>query len=385
MNSYNITKNNKNISFIFHFYLTFFELLRGKVMPKSIGTLFTESRLIAKTINRITVESDRVELNDWRNEAKLLASPGGSCLSSTTLLIKGKHVPTYGIDGRCYGFLFNAEECNIYDVSSTDSNSNRISKLAKRTERKGVDMLTSNTVGAKTLDELTAEVRSGHDGQMNEVMLDAWKKSCVGLFVRKIDLETASPQGIKHYYQSLLEISLIQKYLVQAFGYPEDFKICQYEERTGRLLTTPTLHDIKIQARLYGITDKTHPELFRLLDDHHRFRPLPTPVTVGEYLDAYSGFDISLLRNEIIAVLVKGFEPFDARPVDESSILLEPVDGIVGIAESTILEAIEACVEAQRLMTSTKALGLGGSMFSDKPTSGSSSLGSETTPNLDTL
>ena len=135
-------------------------------MPKTIGTLFTESRLIAKTINRITVESDRVELNDWRNEAKLLASPGGSCLSSTTLLVKGKHVPTYGFDGRCYGFLFNAEECNIYDVSTTDSNSNRTSKLAKRTERKGVDMLTSNTVGAKTLDELAVEVKGGRDGQM---------------------------------------------------------------------------------------------------------------------------------------------------------------------------------------------------------------------------
>ncbi|WP_019215451.1 hypothetical protein [Legionella tunisiensis] len=182
-------------------------------MPKSIGTLYTESRLIAKTINRITVEPDLVELNDWRNEAKLLASPGGSCLSSTTLLIKGKHVPTYGIDGRCYGLLFNAEECNIYDVSSTDSNSNRITKLANRKERSTVNMLTSNTVGVKTLDDLVLEVNSGHDGQMNEVMLDAWEKSCVGLFVRKIDLEKASPLALKHYYQSLLEISLIKNIL----------------------------------------------------------------------------------------------------------------------------------------------------------------------------
>ncbi|STX39804.1 hypothetical protein [Legionella feeleii] len=343
-------------------------------MPKSIGTLFTESRLIAKTINRITVETDHVDLQDWRTEAKLLASPGGSCLSSTTLLVKGKHVPTYGIDGRCYGFLFNVEECNIYDVSSTDSNSNRISKLAKRTERKGVDMLTSNTVGAKTLDELAAEVKGGRDGQINEIMLDAWKKSCVGLFVRRIDLDKASPEGLKHYYQSLLEISLIQKYLVQAFDYPEDFKICQYEEQTGRLLTTPSLQDIKTQARLYGITDRTQPELFRLLDDSHHFSPLPKPVTVGAFLDAYSDFDISLLRDEIIAALVKGFEPFDARPVDESSILLEPVDGIVGISESTILETIEHCVEMQRLSTSTQALSLGSGMFSGRPESGSTSL-----------
>jgi hypothetical protein len=70
-------------------------------MP-SIGQLYTESRLIAKTINRIIVEPDYVSLSDWKAEAQLLSSPQGACLSSTTLLVKGKHVPTYGIDGRCY-------------------------------------------------------------------------------------------------------------------------------------------------------------------------------------------------------------------------------------------------------------------------------------------
>lgn len=312
-------------------------------MPKTIGTLFRESRLIAKTIDRITVEPDLVDLVPWRTEAKLLDSPGGSCLSSTTLLIKGKHVPTYGINSRCYGFLFNAEKCNIYDVSSTDSNSNRNLKLAKRKERADVDLLVSNTVGAKTLDELANEVTSGHDGQMNEVMLDAWKSSCVGLFVRQLNFKNATPEGLKHYYQSLLEIALIQKYLIQAFGYPDDFKICQYEEMTGKLFNFPQMDAVKIYASMYGITDRTYPKLFELLDDDYQFRPIQTPVQLGDYLEQYSDLNIMPFKNKIINKLVENFEPFDGSILDANSILLEPVDNIIGVSEQMIIEIIEEC------------------------------------------
>ena len=322
-------------------------------MPKSIGTLYSESRLIAKTINRITVEPERVELNDWRAEAKLLASSGGSCLSSTTLLVKGKHVPTYGFDGRCYGFLFDAEKCNVYDVSPNDSNSNRETKLAKRKERAGVDLLKSNAVGAKTFEELAGEVGQ-QDGQMNEVLLDAWKSSCVGLFVRKIDLDSQNPRALKHYYQSLLEIALIRKYLVQAFNYPEDFKICQYDERAGRLLTFPSMEELIVYARMQGVNDKTFPELFRLLDDKHHFEPMPEPTKVGEFLAAR---DLSpSLQTEVVAKLVKDYVPFDGRALDATSILLEVVDNIAGIAESTICDVITECQEKERIGASAQAL-----------------------------
>ncbi|KGP62572.1 hypothetical protein EP47_01310 [Legionella norrlandica] len=310
-------------------------------MPKSIGTLYKESRLIAKTINRIVVEPDRVELTDWHTEAQLLASLGGSCLSSTTLLVQGKHVPTYGFDGRCYGFLFDAEKCTIYDVSSTDSNSNRISKLEKRRQRKGVDLLSSNNLGIKTLDQLSEEVSHGKDGQMNEILLDAWKSSCVGLFVRKIDLTPANPLGLKHYYQSLLEIALIQKYLIQVFDFPSDFKIIQYDEKNGKLFTFPQMAELKHYARMQGVSEKYYPELFRLLDDHYCFQARKPPITLKEYLAGFESADLGQFIDKIIENLLIQYEPFDARKLNKTSILSELVCPITGIGESIILDIIE--------------------------------------------
>ncbi|KTC65048.1 Uncharacterised protein (plasmid) [Legionella adelaidensis] len=312
-------------------------------MP-SIGQLYTESRLIAKTINRIIVEPDYVSLSDWKAEAQLLSSAQGACLSSTTLLVKGKHVPTYGIDGRCYGLLFNAALCNIYDVSATDSNSNRISKLKKREERLGIDLLHENSEGIKTLDELSLEIQSGADGQMNEVLLDAWKPSCVGLFVRKVELGAhASPAAVKHYYQSLLEIALVKKYLIQAFAFPPDFPIYQYEERTGKLYTFPKLEELKAYAAIEGIKEDRFPRLFSLLDETHSFAPVLPPITVREYLTRFDKFDISPFADDILSNLITSFEPWDGSKLTESSILEQVVDTTTGINEEMLLETIERC------------------------------------------
>ncbi|WP_198009797.1 hypothetical protein [Legionella tunisiensis] len=97
---------------------------------------------------------------------------------------------------------------------------------------------------------------------------------------------------------------------------------------------------------------------------------MPTPITVGEYLDSYSRFDISSLRDDIVTALIDGFEPFDDRPVDALSILSEPVDIVVGIAEDTIIETIEKCIEVQRTAISTSSLS-GVSLFTEKSGSGS--------------
>lgn len=323
---------------------------------KSIGILFSESRLIAKTLNRIVLEPDLVDLRDWRSEAKLLCSEGGSCLSSTTLLVKGKSVPTYGIDGRCYGILLNAEDCYIYDVNATDANTNRTDKLQKRSERKGINLLTSNLDGIKTLDELSREIKEGKDGHINEVLLDAWKDACVGLFVRQINLQGASPVTLKHYYQSLLEIRLIQKYLIQSFKFPETFKIYQYNEREGKLFTFPSDEELKIYARMYGLHEKVYPELFRLLADEYKFAPLKTPLSVEQYLAAYqSKIKIDTIFDKIIGKLTEVFEPFDAREVNEKSILSEPVDDIIGVSEYTIQEVIGSCMKQSSFVSLSTA------------------------------
>lgn len=317
----------------------------------TIGTLFAESRLIAKTVNRIILDPDYVGLQDWRAEGKLLCSPGGDCLLSTTLLVKGKYVPTYGIDGRCYGLLLDANKCYIYDVNSTDANTNRTDKLEKRATRKGIDFLTENTKGFKTLDQLSTEIKSGQDGHMNEVLLDAWKDSVTGLFVRIVDLESASTEALKHYYQSLLEIKLIQKFLIQTYGFPpESLMICQYNEREGRLLKFPSDEHLYAYARMHGFSKATYPKLFELLSDEHTFKPAPKPITVKEYLEQNIPPEIlSSAYDEICVQLAAKFEPFDARPVDAISILSEPVDDIIGLPESTIKEVTEIYLLKQKV------------------------------------
>ena len=119
---------------------------------KTVGALYSEARLIAKTVNKIILEDDAVDLHPWRIEGKLLTSSQGDCLSSGTLLVKNEHVPTYGIDGRCYGLLFNAEECFVYDVNAIDANTNRVDKLAKRVARKSIDLLSKNDQNILTLE-----------------------------------------------------------------------------------------------------------------------------------------------------------------------------------------------------------------------------------------
>lgn len=108
----------------------------SKENKPTIGTLFKANRLIAKTVNRIIVEPDNVSLTDWATEAKLFLCKDGNCLSSTTLLVYQKYVPTYSCGGRRYGVLINAEEAYVYDVNTKDANTNRIDKLKKEMKEK---------------------------------------------------------------------------------------------------------------------------------------------------------------------------------------------------------------------------------------------------------
>lgn len=321
-------------------------------MGKTIGTLYTEGRLIAKTVNRLDVEPGNINLSAWRAEAKLLCSPSGDCLSSTTLLVKGEHVPTYGIDGRCYGLLLNAEECAIYDVSPRDANTHRDVKLARRAARRDINFLTSNTDGYKTLDELSAEIRATQGGELNEVLLDAPKQALAGLFVRKIDLETASPDTLKSYYLAMLEVKLIQKYLNQSFGFPEDLKVCQYDERAGKIFNFPDDANLLIQARMCGVTKENYPELFRQLDSSFKFPPFTYPPKLGEYLSTHlsrSGESAvatpdaarEKTTRDILEMLLEEYKPIDGRQMTMNTLQEEYVDSILGVSESMITEILE--------------------------------------------
>lgn len=316
-------------------------------MP-TLGTLFNNSRLIAKTLNRIIVEPDNVEINDWRNEGKLLQSPGGSCLSSTTLLIPGKHVPTYGYDGRGYGMLFDAEQTYIYDVNPRDANTNRTDKLQKRNARKNIDMLTDNDQNLLTLDKLSKKIKAGEDGEMNEVLLDAWQKSLVGIFVKKIDTATAGRDALKNYYLNLLEAKLANKYFTQAMGFTP-LQICLYAEREGRLIKFPTDQELNALANMVGVNSSTYPKLYSLLADEYVFSKLPQPVTLGQYFENYQpAEELAMVQTEVVQALLKKFEPFDARPVNETTIFNEPVDSIIGISQMSIDETINSCIAAMK-------------------------------------
>lgn len=324
------------------------------MLEKTIDQLYKENRLIAKTIDRLIVEPDLIGLSAWTSEAKLLKSSGGSCLSSTTLLIPQKYVPTYGIDGRSYGFLFNAEACRIYDVNSIDSNSNRETKLQKRNANAHLNLLTKNHEEVKSLDDLAQEVQLGADGNMNEIMLDAWQKSCVGLFVRTAG--SMKPTGLKAWYQSLLEIKLIQKYLTQAFNFPE-LTIVQYNEKEGTILNFPDMKQLLVYSRINGVYKNDFPKLFEMLDDNYQFRAIKDPIHISEYLKTHSLAANIRAHTQLIAEsLLFSYEPFDGSILDAQAVLAEVVDPVVGISRETIDTTIHYVLSHQVKLQTDKHL-----------------------------
>ncbi|WP_454782322.1 hypothetical protein [Legionella sp. WA2022007384] len=317
----------------------------SKESKPTIGTLLKANRLIAKTVNRIIVEPEIVSLTDWANEAKLFISKEGNCLSSTTLLVYQKYVPTYAYDGRRYGVLINAEEAYVYDVNSTDANTNRTDKLAKRAERKNIKLQSPNPetikLNLKTLDELAKETQEKQSGfEMNEVLLDASKDSLVGLFVRAVEYNPKT--DLKDYYLSLLEMMLIQKYLHQRFDLPL-LKICILYEREGKLGNFPSPEELLAQAREYGINSTKYPELFNRLSSDYVF-PRYNPITLKDFLAQFEHQEVlDTVQDKVIKSLLARYEPFVPRALDELTILGELVDSVIGINPELIYEVINEC------------------------------------------
>ncbi|WP_233593700.1 hypothetical protein [Legionella qingyii] len=299
-------------------------------------------------MNRIVVAPDNVSLSDWATEAKLFISKDGNCLSSTTLLVHQKYVPTYSHGGRRYGVLLNAEEAYVYDVNSKDANTNSIDKLKKREERKNIKLLSTSEettkLGLKTLDELAKEIQEQQNGfEMNEILLDATKDSLVGLFVRAVEL--SSKPDLKDYYLSLLEVMLIQKYLHEAFDLPL-LKICIYYERTGRLVNFPTRDELLVQASEHGINSRNYPVLFEKLSCNHVF-PKYNPKTLRNFLAQYEPQEVlDKVKEQVIKKLIVDYKPFIPREINENTILNELVDFAVGISPAIIDETINLCALA---------------------------------------
>lgn len=295
----------------------------------TVGALYNNSRLIAKSLDGIIIGAEQVDLSSWRNEAKLLCTKGGSCCSSSTLLVKDEKVPTYSLDGRSYGLLLNAEKCYIYDVNKRDANTNRTDKLRKRGENHHINFLTSNTENLLTLDELSAFIKKDKPNEMNEVLLDAWKDSCVGLYVKDVNL-SGDKWALKKYYFSLIAALLIKKYLEQAFDFPP-LKICRYNESQGRLLNPVNNDELFKKASMHDINKQTYPQLFAMLSEDYKFEKVKMQ-NVKEYLHNEIDSNLSKHNIQIIASkLAEMYEPFDGEKRSGESILNEQVDMAIGV------------------------------------------------------
>jgi len=209
---------------------------------KSIDTLLENHRILVKTLDRIDLQEPNCGIGPWKSECELLASRDGSALSSSTLLVPGRSVPVYTHAGRNYGMIFNAEDCLVYDVSPNDSNSNCTTKIAKRNLNLQVDLLNKNENNALTLDELSRQVKSEVSNsalKMNEVLMDAHKHACVGLFLL-YDKNT----DLKHFYRSLYELHIIKKYMSENFGYT-NLEPRVYHKPSGTLQKAMTIEELK--------------------------------------------------------------------------------------------------------------------------------------------
>lgn len=311
-------------------------------MSSSIGELFKKGQLIAKTVDRLVVEPDNIDLQPWKIEAKLLTSPAGNCLSSGTILSKGTAIPTYGVNGRCYGVLYDAAQCDVYDFYKTDANSTREAKLAARRAYKYRMQQDPQAQAyyAERYQTLLAEITAEEaTTQLNEVFFDAWEPSCVGLFVRYIDLENAQPAALKNYYSSLFEIMLIQKLFSQGFGI--DLKIYQYDE-VGKLMGFPTFDAALFHARITGVSPKNYPALFGKLDKNFNFPDMTPRATLGSVLLARH-YEIRLFKEAILVKLLREYTPFHGDALTTTTILNELVDFHIGISQDLVDEVIQAC------------------------------------------
>lgn len=94
-----------------------------------------------------------------------------------------------------------------------------------------------------------------------------------------------------------------------------------------------------------------------MLNNDYHFDKIPPPDSISDYLASHKLRQKFLpFQAEIIRNLVSEFEPFDARPVDETSILAEPVDTLLGLPKDVIDTTIAKVLKHYQLNTTSPLL-----------------------------
>lgn len=309
-----------------------------------IGELYANGRLFAKTIDRISVEPDSVSMTSFKVEGKLLTSPAGDCLSSGTLLAKNVPVPTYGINGRCYGLLFDASQCDTYAFYENDGNTNRDTKLVRRAQflhRQHYDAQNASLFYQQQLDMLHESIKKRGVSQLNEVVFDAKAPACIGLFMRQINLSTANFSILTQYYSALVEILLIRKLFIQAFGFAESFNIYLYDEKAGKLFAFTDINEIKLHAQVHHIDREHFPMLFHMLSDSYQFKDLIPRSTVREFIRRNMPREATILPRAFLYNLLRVFKPFHGARQTATRLMDEIIDDHVGVTESQLEHAVQ--------------------------------------------
>ena len=100
--------------------------------------------------------------------------------------------------------------------------------------------------------------------------------------------------------------------------------------------------------------DRSYPKLFEMLNDDYHFDKVSPPNSVRDYLATHKlSQELLPIQDEIIKELISKFEPFDERPVDEISILDEPVDVLLGLSKEEIDETIEEVLSSNQIHTTS--------------------------------
>ncbi len=202
---------------------------------QTMGQLFRASRVIARSIENFNLDETKPKniLSSWHTEAEFLAYQRLS-FASGTLLVRERSVPIYTFAGRNSGLLFNANECNVYDVSKNDANTNSSTKSKLRQDKKEY-FLDYNA----QLDELSDYILQKDPQEMNEISFDSNLKALLGIFV------VENPQHPENYTLSLMQANITAKYLTQTFCIPEEqLKVVLYDMDNGYLKNAPPKEDI---------------------------------------------------------------------------------------------------------------------------------------------
>ncbi|MCE2992940.1 MAG: hypothetical protein ACK5WS_01955 [Alphaproteobacteria bacterium] len=287
-----------------------------------VDQLFQSGELLAKSLNKIQIEDDKLNYTSFLKEGDLLVSPNGCSISSTTLLVAGHKIPTYSLDGMSSGLLIDASKSFIIDVSKQDANTERAGKLAKRKARlDGAELDCS-------LKELKDHINSTNATDMNEVSADIKIDGVVGIFV-KAQADSEQKMG------AILAVKMFES--IHGVKLP----LVQYDQRNGSIQEIEVTQDVvkNVAKDMQQSMKKTtqyideytkylgleyagqflirdqEPVLFCAMTNKSR------AITVGQLFDKLKERDFNFNAEEIAIRIAGCTQDFNGDTYDEKSIL----------------------------------------------------------------